>query len=318
MKPIALLISPLTKSAFFSASQEIATIELAGCLGDRPVEYQSRGGMDFLLLNAAPEELGRLARLSFVQGMFECVGEGDDTQLLPLTTETGFLLHADFVSGSKYKGKTNELLTQFLINTGLQHMDAFCDETLKLLDPMCGRGTTLMWAMRYGMKAKGIEQEVNAIADMQQNLKKWCKLHRVKHQLKDGYIGKPNKNGKGRFIDFASDEVGFRAINGDSIEAGRLLKGEKFHLIVSDLPYGIQHFTTDKTRNPMAVLEDCAQGWADSLRKGGAMVLAFNRYQPKRQQLISVFENVGLKAEEFEAPHRMSESIVRDVVIFTR
>ena len=46
-------------------------------------------------------------------------------------------------------------------------------------------------------------------------------------------------------------------------------------------------------------------------------MLAFNKKQPKRDQLIAAFENAGWTTNDFAAPHRMSESIVRDIVIFT-
>ena len=93
---------------------------------------------------------------------------------------------------------------------------------------------------------------------------------------------------------------------------------EKFHLIVSDLPYGIQHFTTDKTRNSIAVLRACATDWCDSLKPEGVMVLEFNRNIPRRKDLLAVFTEQGLEALDFTAPHQMSESIVRDIVVLKK
>ena len=87
---------------------------------------------------------------------------------------------------------------------------------------------------------------------------------------------------------------------------------------VTDLPYGVQHFTTEKTRNPLEVIRACAPGWVECLRPGGVMVLAFNHYQPKRPQLQRVFEEQGLEAQPFSAPHRMSEAILRDVLVMQK
>ena len=174
----------------------------------------------------------------------------------------------------------------------------------------------MLWAMRYGLSAKGIEQDVKAIDDLRQGLKKWTKLHRQKHKILDGFIGKANKKGLGKFLEFTIDKQNFRIINGDSREAATLIKSEKFDLITSDLPYGVQHFTTDKTRNPLLVLSECMADWKKLLTKDGVIVLAFNSYIPKRTELIECFENNGFKAQDFSAPHRMSESIVRDVVVF--
>lgn len=308
---LALLISPAAKNAYFAEYIEVAKAELAGLIGTQEMVATRIGAMDFLALDVAEEQLPELASLSFVHGLFE----RRDEQLAPLPVTTGFNLHEDFVFGAKFRGKTNELLTQMLINVGLQHIDYSSITDVKLLDPMCGRATTLLWAMRYGMTAKGIEQDAKALADIRQNVKKWCKVHRQKHQFKEGFVGKANKQDRGRFVDFSAEGAAMRVITGDSVDACELLSGEKFHLIISDLPYGVQHHTTTKTRNPLAVLQACAADWCESLRPGGALVLAYNRYMPRREELIAVFADHGMHAMEFSAPHRMSESIVRDVVV---
>ncbi len=314
MRPLALLVSPLAKGAYFDDYLEVAKAELAGLVGEQPIGHRQISGMDFFEIEATDEQLAALATLSFVQGLFECENE----QLLPLPVNAGFQLHEDFVFGAKFRGKTNELLTQLLINIGLQNIEYQSVADVKLLDPMCGRATTLLWAMRYGMKAKGIEQDAGALADIRQNVKKWCKVHRQKHEWKEGFIGKANKQDKGKFVDFAASDASMRVIAGDSSQARSLLNRETFHLLVSDLPYGVQHFTTDKTRNPLATLEACAQAWSESLKSAGVMALAFNRYQPRREELVAVFAEHGMQALEFAAPHRMSESIVRDVVVLKR
>ncbi|NRB38756.1 MAG: hypothetical protein HRU20_09865 [Pseudomonadales bacterium] len=312
MKPIALLISPEAKSAYFKDYLDVAKQELKTVFGDIDVAYKCIGSLDFFHISCAEDDLQRLTRLSFVQGLFSVENE----KYIPLDLSGDFPLHADFVFGSKYRGKTNERLTQLLINIGLSSIDATDSSKVKLLDPMCGRATTLLWAMRYGIKAKGIEQDAQALAEIRQSLKKWTKLHRQKHQLKEGFTGKANKKDLGKFLEFNAEGSSMKVIVGDAINANDILKGERFDLIVSDLPYGIQHFTTSNTRNPLAVLKECLPQWKASLKPGGAIVLAFNSYIPKRAELISAFAEQGLAAQDFSIPHRMSESIVRDVVVF--
>lgn len=315
MKSLALLISPQAKSAFFNDYIDVAKAELAWLIGARTITYTKIAAMDFFEIEASKEQLPGLASLSFVYGIFE----KKNSQLVPLPINTSFKLHEDFVFGAKFKGKTNEILTQMLINVGLQSIDFKSISDVKLLDPMCGRATTLLWAMRYGMKSKGIEQDPKALTDIRQNVKKWCKVHRQKHEFKEGFVGsKANTQNKGKFIDFAADNASMRIIAGDSTDARSLLKGEKFHLLISDLPYGVQHFTTKKTRNPLAVLKACAHDWSESLYPDGVMVLSFNSYIPKRTELIAAFSAHRMKALEFAAPHRISESIVRDVVVLKR
>lgn len=317
MNRYALLISPLAKSAYFKAYIDIAINELSWCLGIDDTEHQKISTLDFLYIRANEEQLFGLSRLSFVQGIFK----REDENLEPLTIDNQFQLHEDFVCAAKFKGKTNELLTQCLINVAHKALLSNGDtisEKIKLLDPMCGRATTLLWAQRYSFKAKGIEQDKKALADIRQLVKKQCKLHRQKHQCREGFVGKANKQDNGKFIDFAFPDSSMRVISGDSAKADQLLKDEKFHLIVSDLPYGVQHFTTEKTRNPLAVIEQCVEGWINSLKPGGIIGLAFNSNQPKRDALSHVFTNEGLEQLDFSMPHQMSESIVRDVVLFKR
>ena len=324
MKNLALLISPRAKNAYFNDYIEVAKAELAWLLPNESVEYSKVAEMDFLLLTVSEDVLPLLARLSCVYGIFERVGEESSEQLLPLATSTDFELDEDFIFGAKFKGKTNETLTQMLINVGLASIEYDDISKVKLLDPMCGRATTLLWAMRYGMSSKGIEQDSKALVDIEQNVKKWCKIHKQKHQFKNGFVGgasgkkSKSKQGKDKFIDFSANDVTMRVITGDSIETASILKADKFDLIVSDIPYGIQHFTTDKTRNPLAVLQECVQGWGAVLKKNGVVVLSFNSYIPKRIELISAFEDHGFEALAFSAPHRMSESIVRDVVVLKK
>ncbi|RKF15702.1 hypothetical protein DBZ36_15080 [Alginatibacterium sediminis] len=310
----SVLISPQAKSAYFHEYQSVALKELSLVLGTQSFEIKTVAGMDFIEIDCKASDCEAIARLSFVLGIFERTDKG----LIPLDCESKFLLHPDFVFGSKFKGKTNEHLTQLLLNLALHYVQPIKGQKLKLLDPMCGRATTLLWALRYGLEARGIEQDERAIEDVKRNLKKWTKLHRQKHQFKDGFIGKANKQGKGQFLDFKLETCGFRMIQGDAREASNIIKNEKFNIIASDLPYGVQHFTTDKTRNPLAVLEQCAQAWVSMLQPGGVIVLAFNRYIPKRNELLACFERHGVRALDFSAEHRMSESIVRDIVVLQK
>lgn len=311
MKTIALLINPQANGAYFKDTLLVATAEFQAVFGEQALEHRIIGNLQFLICSLEEAQLTQVMRLSFVQGVFEIV----EDRFSPLDVASHYDLHEDFVFGSKYRGKTNEHLTQLLLNVGLSYLPEGIEQPT-LLDPMCGRGTAMLWAMRYGFSAKGIEQDVKAIEDLRQGLKKWTKLHRQRHKMMEGFIGKANKKGLGKFLEFTVEEQNFRIINGDSREAATLIKSEKFDLVISDLPYGIQHFTTDKTRNPISVLSECVADWKKLLKKDGVIVLAFNSYIPKRAELIDCFEKNGLIAQSFTAPHRMSESIVRDVVVF--
>ena len=85
-------------------------------------------GVHFLVLELAPEELRQAARLSFVQGLYEVAGDA----LRPLATTAEWRLHEDFVFGSKFRGKTNEHLTQMLLNVGWSFFNFFVAITSSL------------------------------------------------------------------------------------------------------------------------------------------------------------------------------------------
>jgi hypothetical protein len=48
------------------------------------------------------------------------------------------------------------------------------------------------------------------------------------------------------------------------------------------------------------------------------MVLVYNRLQPAREPLAAPFVAAGLELSPVELPHRMSESILRDLLVLTK
>ena len=314
-QPVSLLVSPAAKGAFFADTLAVAQAELGGVTGDRAIAHRRCGAMDFLEVDVTASEHRRLARLACIHGVFSRGADG----LRPLAIDPGYLLHEDFVFGSKYRGKTHELLTQLLINTGLRYAALDSPKGISLLDPMCGRATSLLWALRYGIDAKGVEQDPDALADIRRHLRKWSRIHRQKHRLEEGRIrlGERRRDTH-RFLDCELAGARMRVVVGDSSQAPALLNRQRFDLIVSDLPYGVAHQGRGGVRNPLEVIQACAPAWRASLKPGGAMVLAFNANLPRRQQLIDALAQPGLELQAFSIPHRVSESILRDVVVFKR
>lgn len=307
MKNLSLLISPEARAAYFGETLEVAQKELELCFDSLKADVRHVGGMDFLDIPEGDPQI--LSRMSFVQGIFQ----RENNMLRPIDVCPDWGLHGDFVFGSKFKGKTNERLTQMLINLGLALIEKPASHAV-LLDPMCGRATTLLWAMRYGMKAWGVDEDVNAIGDVTRNIRKWAKLTRTKHQFEGGFLGKKNKKGVGAYLDFRAGGASMRMAQGDARMLGQIYRKQRFDLIVSDLPYGVQH-TSGVDRNPLNVLKECAVEWRGSLAEGGCLILAYNRNNPKRKALQGVFEDAGWDVSDITMAHRMSESIVRDVLV---
>ena len=307
---LSVLISPLTRGAYYGEYLDLARAEFEATFPDTEVEVVQQGGLDFLHTRLPEDALQTLARLSFVQGAFT---RREDGALTPLPLEHAFLLPRDLIFGVRYQGKTNELVTQMAINIGLQYCQT--ERTQKtLLDPMAGRGTTLLWGLRYGLDVTGIEQDQKAPLALHNHIKKQTKLHRLKHSHEKGFVGKKNKKHQGAYAQYTLGGHRLKFITGDSREAMTLLQKQRFDLIVSDLPYGVQ-FKGETRRNPQQIIEACVDGWLKSLRNGGVMVLIFNQYQPTREALTVAFDKPGYDVQPFTATHRMSESIVRDFFV---
>jgi hypothetical protein len=308
---LKLLVDPRATSAYFADLLEVARAELRACAG-LEAEVDQGPTMSWLVVDAGPERAAELVRLSCVHGVFAA---GDDA-LRPIDADPGWRLPAELVDGNRYRGKTNELVTLLAI----QAARAACAiEADRLLDPMAGRGTTLLWAARLGMDAIGVEQDGQALADLQRHVKRQTKLQRIKHSEQRGAVLKKNKRGLGQFLEyrFPDAAVRLRLVTGDSRDLAPLVQHVQFPLLVADLPYGIQHRGASR-RSPIDVLTACAPSWADALLPGGAMALVFNRFQPSRTALNTLFEAQGLIALDWVFAHRMSESIHRDILVFRK
>ena len=313
MTEYALLMSPRADAAFFAKAIDVAEEEVRGATGKVPGRLL-QGDMTFLTLDADPSDLPALARLASVLGVF--LRDGD--LMRPMDVTGAFSLHPDFVWGEKYRGKTNETLTQLLLNIALQTAEPRDPAERVVFDPMCGRGTSLLWAMRYGFRAIGVDQDDTVLRDLQRSLKKWTKLHRQKHKLSHGWVQRANKKGVGKYLDFAAADTSLRVIIGETADAFDLLQRKPVDLLISDLPYGVEHKAGRDTRNPLHVISAAAPAWTKCLAPGGAMAIAFNSYLPKRAALIEAFDGLGLEIIERPLAHRMSEAILRDILVLKK
>lgn len=311
---IRLLISPITKAAYFRDYKGVVHAEFTEFFPDSPVAIFSENNLDWLETDIEEPDFTSLARLSFVQGIFR----QDKTGLRVLSCDPRFSLTNEFVSGNKYQGKTNETVTQLAINLALHHNLSKSDKQLSLLDPMAGGGTTLLWGHRYGLETVGIDINKRALETLHRHVKKYTKIERLRHTKSDGQTGHFTKKGVGKFILYEISDKKLKLVCGDSAHSPKLLSHQKFHLLVTDIPYGIQHRGADGKRSPLDNIIHCTPAWYESLKPGGAIAVIFNSYQPKRDVLVKAFEATGFKTTEFSSPHRMSESIVRDIAVFNR
>lgn len=291
----------------------MAQAEVATVLPDHPITVDVRPTLTFLRVEAPESAAADLVRLSTIQAVFVDTGDGG---LRPVDADPGYTLPRAVVWGAKYRGKTHELVTQLAVGLALRTTRAPLGTGPAVLDPMAGRGTTLLWAARLGLDAWGVEQEPAAPDHLRAHIALQAKLHRFHHRVATGSVG--SKRTRTPFLDAWLGESRLRLFSGDSRHVARMVGPTRFACIVADLPYGIQFKGKRQSRSPLSLVAECAPAWAEVLAPGGSMVLVWNRFLPKRPELVEAIASTGLTPLSFEVPHRMSASIHRDVVVFQR
>lgn len=179
----------------------------------------------------------------------------EDGTLVPMV-RTGRSYYPEELSElMKYKGKTNADFTRLLLHcTRAVSQYAHCDGPLTILDPMCGKGTTLFCALEEGDHAVGIDVDAKALREADQLLGRSLKLNRFKHKREESSLtvphGTPVRGVSYRLSSStenwkAGNELTFRLLNGDLRVLPSVMPRESCHLAVADLPYGVQHAPSD-------------------------------------------------------------------------
>lgn len=286
-------------------------------------------------------------RLSFYYTLFERT----DASWRPIDVASSQVFPDDLSNRLKYSGKTNEVFTRFMINVSIcsyfkrllaNHSVAQKNEfllsspRLSILDPLSGKGTTLFEALMFGHHAYGVEQEKSFVGDCVQFFERYLKEGKYKHQLTKGRFT-VNRQNLGDMIAIslgatkqqikAKTGQQFRLHRGDTLQTDRFFKKDFIDLIVSDLPYGVQHFNKSSTgqfRKPSqsSFLQNALRCWLKVLRSDGLVALSWNTHTLPRKSLLEVLEQHGLKA--FDEPHyenfahRVSQAIRRDFIVAYR
>lgn len=300
------------------------------CLGmQAPVQAECRLGAHFLTFEGEtlPDyALDMLSAHSHMQLLFSEEGGA----LTPLCGAKAAFLGEDLAYVQKYKGKTNEAFTMHLINQALYASCLPKDGRITLLDPMCGRGTTLFQALNRGFSAAGAEIHPTEVQECDGYFKRYLEFHRMKHTRRTQSL---TRNGRGVPVveyAFSSDAEAFRAgdvralrlIACDGMVLPELLKKERFHLIVADLPYGVQHAPGAQGKKTAAFDEVIAgnlRAWSGLLAPGGAMALAFNVHTLPLERVRAMMEQAGLEVMRGEGydglEHFVEQAIQRDLAV---
>ncbi len=357
----AILANPGHNRVYFDASVGMSLAELTIATRHFQVacdslHVQEVEGIRLIVFRAADHlgeaDLALLSRLSFVYAIFEMSVRADGrTALLPIRRRQQGFLGEDVSAMLKYTGKTNELFTRMMLNVGILSGDFAQAEEIDVLDPVAGKGTTLLEAAVNGWNAYGIELSDKSVQEARAFFKKYLETGKYKHNMEKERIsgeGKQFRAEMTRFTYSASKQAqkagrGSRLelVEGDSRHADRYFRRRQFHLIVGDLPYGVQHGSRisdssavpapgsggrhpqssggSPTRNPLELVRTCLPAWVEVLKPGGTIVLAWNQFVLERGALAEVFRIKGLTVLS-DPPydgfvHRVDQSILRDMIV---
>ena len=295
---------------------------------DCEVTAETLGGADFLTFECRPltaEELTRLSGHSSVVFM----AEKENGLLRPLVFSKGNYLDEDLPEILKYKGKTSASFTRMMINIAHSLSSFFLSAApLTLLDPVCGKGTACFCALQAGMNAVGVDQDPKAVREAEDFFGKYLEYHLLKHNVRSwsetaGKTSLPVK--EFTFSDtrehYQQKDTRFlRLASGDTVLAQALCRRRPVHLLIADLPYGVQHAPQfgRKPESFEALLSRAFPSWKKALLPGGVAAVSFNTLTLPTKKVLALARTSGFVPFEgglFDnLRHEVEQAVVRDVV----
>jgi Putative RNA methylase family UPF0020 len=335
----ALLLAPSANRVYADAAARLTRAELAAfgdvVLETRPTEIEEAdlGGVGYLTFTGqlSGQDLAHLSNLSAGYALFELL---DGELLRPVRLSPLARFDDDLITIPKYAGKTNEQFTKLLLNVTLlasASARSMVDGGLTVLDPLCGRGTTLNQALMYGYHAIGIELDGKDVDAYSAFLRTWLRRKRVKHST-DLHPVRRERRTVARCFEAA---VGDRragepqrvtVYHADTTRARDFLRAGCADVIVADAPYGVAHGsrTPDSglSRRPLDLMRAAVPVWAELLRSGGAAGVSWNTHVAGRDELAKIFVDAGLTVVDSPAyrgfGHWVDQAIDRDILVARR
>ncbi|HEX3931386.1 MAG TPA: SAM-dependent methyltransferase [Nocardioides sp.] len=342
MTAYALLVSPSANRVYARSAAALTVAELgvlaetvlAGRLGAAQVEQL--GGVEYVVFEADLDRAGiaQLSNVSTLLALFERRPADDGWLLRPVGLDRLDCLDDDLLTILKYPGKTNEVFTKLLVNVTVSACGSahrMLVDRLRVLDPLCGRGTTLNQVLMYGWHAAGIDLDGTDFDAYAAFLPRWLKDKRLKHTAATARLRREGRT-LGRRLDVelatskeawaAQDTVTVTGILADTREAAEVFRAGSFDAVVTDAPYGVQHGSRSGDglrRRPLELLGEALPGWVRLLRPGGAIGIAVNLRTCPRADALALLVEVGLDVRDTPSyrgfEHRVDQAIQRDIVV---
>ena len=331
----AMLLKPHPNVRYRQSLQKLALIELECILEawkvvyERPrVEYLE--GEPFLMFDAQALDEAAWRAVSRHSAVCLAAKLQQDGALQPMPRIPAGWMPDDLPQVLKYKGKTNADFTYMMLHCAMAASDFARDSgPLRVLDPMCGKGTTLMCAVCEGCDAIGVDTDAKAIHEAESYLERSLKLHRIKHKHSSGALTLPG-GGSAKWSEYAlapdaqtmrASPLTLRMIHGDAGRLKALVRPQSCHLAVCDLPYGVQHAPREGTAvsSLSRLVERVLPGCVHALKPGGAVAFAFNLNTLRRREVAAHMERAGLEVMNHppydDFSHWVEQAVDRDVVI---
>jgi tRNA G10 N-methylase Trm11 len=278
MRRYAFLVLPSHNRVYADAAPALARAELAvlsaalpdGAISEESVGETVIGGVPYVTFerdDMSERDAALLANLSSLYALFEVTGE----LLRPVELRRLDRFDDDLLTILKYPGKTNEQFTKLLLNVTLAS-SAFARELsspaaadlgaaepaaadlggrrLAVLDPLCGRGTTLNQALMYGFDAYGADIDARDVEAYAVFIQRWLKDKRLKHRADFSPVRRDRKVVARRLTaEFAATKDEYKAgdvqrlevVEAETTRIGEFFRAASADLVVADLPYGVQH-----------------------------------------------------------------------------
>jgi 23S rRNA G2445 N2-methylase RlmL len=272
------------------------------------------------ITDEAAQLLASTAMLGGIFELFDAIGDVAGPLLRPVQATHPAFISPDMAATRRYKGKTNEAFTHFLCNMAKYASDFHSSDwsTLDVVDPLCGGGTTLFTALSLGADVAGLDADRTDIESTASFITQYCRENRIALTAKEERL---RKLGARRWLfQIGRDDVRRCMLAlGDAGQTRELFAGfGRPHLIVTDLPYGIQH------SGPLhGLLADCLPGWTELLQSGGAMAFSWDSTRLDRQEMMALVGKVA-DLEVVDRPpydrlaHRVDRVIKRRDVLVAR
>ncbi len=336
MRKYVLLILPSANRVYADAAVDLTLAELAvfnttvldGAMTD--LTQTTIGGLPYVAFSApslTDRDIAYLSNAASLYALFH--REGDLLRPVPLHGLAR--LDDDLITIPKYAGKTNEQFTKLLLNVTLLSSASagrMLDARLRILDPLCGRGTTLNQALTYGYDVAGIDVDGKDFEAYASFLKTYLQRKRIKHRADVTPVRREKKLVARRLTvsltpSGSTDALSVDVVHADTVTAPEFFKPATFDAIVADAPYGVQHgsrtVAAGLRRAPLDLLREAVPGWVRLLRPGAALGISWNTQVAKRDDAAAVLADAGLTVlhdgpyERFR--HRVDQSITRDILI---